>query len=109
MSELKEEEYFGYSVDTGVGCFMDTEVEEMMLDSEWQAQTDDTVSATKLEKILDQNSNNSWTWANLIVNETNQGNVIAFSSGWGDGQYPTYFGYDEQERLTNVVTDFLLF
>ena len=39
---------------------------------------------------------------------TDAGNVAFFSSGYGDGAYPSYFGYDADGRLVAVVTDFLL-
>ncbi len=44
----------------------------------------------------------------MRVDEESQANVIAFSSGWGDGIYPTYFGYDEQGNVVCAVTDFQL-
>jgi hypothetical protein len=36
----------------------------------------------------------------------NVGNLIAFSSGWGDGGYPSFFGYDSHDHLACLVTDF---
>jgi hypothetical protein len=34
------------------------------------------------------------------------GNLIAFSSGWGDGCYASFFGYDAHDKLVGLVTDF---
>ena len=34
------------------------------------------------------------------------GNLIAFSSGWGDGSYASFFGYDAHDNLVCLVTDF---
>lgn len=33
------------------------------------------------------------------------GNVIAFSSGWGDGRYNSYLGYDDQDNPVEILTD----
>jgi hypothetical protein len=33
-------------------------------------------------------------------------NLICFLSGWGDGRYETFCGYDETEKLVEVITDF---
>ena len=33
-------------------------------------------------------------------------NLIAFSSGWGDGCYPSYWGLDAQGQATCLLTDF---
>jgi hypothetical protein len=32
--------------------------------------------------------------------------VIAFSSGWGDGSYPSFWGYDADSQPVALVTDF---
>ncbi|NET37521.1 MAG: DUF4241 domain-containing protein [Cyanothece sp. SIO1E1] len=48
-------------------------------------------------------------WANVVVNEANGANVIAFSSGWGDGGYASYWGYDAKGNLASLVTDFACF
>ncbi len=34
-------------------------------------------------------------------------NVIAFSSGYGDGMYGTYAAYDQEGKICAVVTDFV--
>jgi hypothetical protein len=32
--------------------------------------------------------------------------VIVFSSGWGDGSYPSYFGLDAEGTPLVLMTDF---
>lgn len=34
------------------------------------------------------------------------GNIIMFHSGWGDGVYASWFGYDAQGHVAVLVTDF---
>jgi Protein of unknown function (DUF4241) len=31
-----------------------------------------------------------------------------FPSGYGDGTYPSYIGYDEYGKICRLVTDFLI-
>jgi len=35
-----------------------------------------------------------------------EGNCVAFSSGWGDGVYASYFGYSTAHDVVCLVTDF---
>lgn len=48
-------------------------------------------------------------WANVQVGDRTDANVIAFSSGYGDGAYASYWGYDAAGNLVSLVTDFSLF
>jgi hypothetical protein len=35
-----------------------------------------------------------------------EANIAMFESGWGDGFYASYFGFDEEGRVAALVTDF---
>ena len=35
-------------------------------------------------------------------------NIVLFSTGYGDGGYPVYVGFDADGRPTRVVIDFLI-
>ncbi|WP_449419990.1 DUF4241 domain-containing protein [Phormidium nigroviride] len=54
---------------------------------------------------MDENPSLGFLLANLIVDETTGANIIAFTSGLGDGFFPTYFGYDINNNIVSVVTD----
>ncbi len=84
---LKAEEHFGYGVDSGTGCFADAEA---MLDGE------------RLVASLQKRQETTWSWAA-------EGDVVAFSSGYGDGVYSSYFGLDAQGEPVCLVTDFGIF
>jgi hypothetical protein len=56
---------------------------------------------------LDANRTAGWTWADSLV-EGAVGNLIAFTSGVGDGVYTSWFGHDSEGRLVALVTDFQL-
>ena len=48
-------------------------------------------------------------WATIQVSNSTPANIIAFSSGYGDGAYASYWGYDAAGTLVCLVTDFALF
>lgn len=48
-------------------------------------------------------------WANIQVSGSTPANVIAFSAGYGDGAYASYWGYDAAGNLVSLFTDFALF
>lgn len=48
-------------------------------------------------------------WANLTIDNSTGANVITFSTGWGDGGYVSYWGYDATDDIACLVTDFALF
>jgi hypothetical protein len=45
-------------------------------------------------------------WAELVVDPDTGANLVAFSSGYGDGAYPSFWGIDESGELCCLVTDF---
>ena len=98
-SKLKEDEFFGYPVDSGTGCFMDREAGRI-LDGRMREQSDyyETLIA-EMEKTYQ----HTWSWLNIDFDDVN---LVAFSSGYGDGAYPTYLGYSPDGEVAAVVTDF---
>jgi hypothetical protein len=50
----------------------------------------------------------AWAWANLSLEPDTAANLIAFTSGEGDGGYGTYVGYDADGAVTCFTTDFAL-
>ena len=45
-------------------------------------------------------------WCNFTIGQTKL-NIIMFSSGWGDGIYPSFFGYDESGKICALYIDFM--
>ena len=85
---------FSYGVDIGVGCFADLIAMQLLL-------SDPDLYTQMRRKV---NSSNA-VWTDFCINDTGT-NVIVFSSGYGDGQYPTYCGYDNDANLLCFATDF---
>jgi hypothetical protein len=105
---LKKEQLLGYSVDSGTGCFMDAEAADI-LDNSIYAEAEEDVLVYKLGDLLEENQSRTWCCANMCLNSYTKVNVIAFSSGWGDGIYTTYLGYDKEGNIVCFATDFNLF
>lgn len=101
-SKLKRGEYFGYGVDAGIGCFMSYESALLI-----QAADSDEIS----ENIADEMGNtyrHTWSWTNHMIDRDKRLNTVVFSSGWGDGFYPSFISYDERGALISLVTEFFV-
>ena len=94
---LEEGEIFGFPVDSGTACFMD----EIAFDA-WEKANADAVT---VEQLLRDNEKDTWT---KLLYETGETNVAVFSSGVGDGLYASYIGYDAENHITTLLTDFYL-
>ncbi|MEV7519974.1 DUF4241 domain-containing protein [Streptomyces sp. NPDC091371] len=96
-AELGEDEFYGYGVDAGTGCFYDpsadgafpgTEEEEGPVWAAMEAAGDGPM---------------------MFLAEGRDGhNLAAFTSGWGDGAYPTWVGRDAAGEITCFLTDFFV-
>lgn len=103
-AELSEEGFYGYGVDSGTGGFMDEQtflrLSELL--NEWE---DGIFSA--LDDALEKSYVHTYSTANVQLPDSEY-NVAAFSSGWGDGGYPSYWGFDAEDRLCCLMTDFCI-
>lgn len=102
---LGEDEFVRYGVDSGAGCFIDAGavrmlVERSTMDYGENQDLSDRMAATYVH---------TWSWVNYVLDPDTGANVIAFSSGWGDGGYPSFWGLDETGAPVCLVTDFLVF
>lgn len=100
VSTLKPGEFFGYGVDSGTGAFMDAAA---LRHFEAQRNREGEKFDDRLFAEMDKTYKHTRSWH---LFETKAGTVAMFSSGYGDGAYPTYRGYDKDGRLVAVVTDF---
>lgn len=101
-NDLKDDEWFCYGVDSGTGCFMDAETAAELM----RAEGDNSGLAQRLDDEMAKSYQYTWSWANVSLDAADGANVIVFSSGWGDGCYPSYFGYDAAGHVVCLVTDF---
>jgi Protein of unknown function (DUF4241) len=110
VKSLKKGEVFGYPVDAGTGSFLDPAVGRFLSQERTAHQDKDTASDSVSEAwIKDGETEGKKSGVSFLLNvETAQGNVVMFTSGWGDGFYTSWFGYDAQGRPAALVTDFNL-
>jgi len=93
---------YGYGVDSGTGCFTDFETaNEMHRMPDTKALCDRIIAA--LDGSLPPDCRN----ADLLISPGH--NLVAFSSGVGDGLYVSYWGLDAKGKVCALVTDFDLF
>jgi hypothetical protein len=76
-----------------MGCFFDAAA---------QAEVGDATRQAWLE-AADENDVEAWTWHTVALGAAN---VAMFSTGWGDGFYLSYWGFDAADGLVELVTDF---
>lgn len=103
--ELKEEEIFGYPVDSATGCLMDEGAAQIFIDRLEKDEDFFDEIGDELEKTYV----DTWAWANVVLDEASGLNMIVFSTGMGDGLYASYFGFDAGGEVVCLVTDFSLF
>lgn len=108
--ELEDDEFFGYPVDAGLGCFMDLETAKKFLAREEDLQNRlgdsfDNLYTHEIAAILEENNEK---WADYHIHEGQPENCIMFASGFGDGIYPSYWGKDANGNICCLVTDFLI-
>ncbi len=102
-AKFKNGEEAIYSTDSGIGSFMDIEAAKIVQnDREYNA----TSFVGRSETAQRKNKADTWSWADVPTKPESDLNVLVFSSGWGDGSYKTYFGYDKDNNLSKIVTDF---
>jgi len=91
----REDETVGYGVDCGVGCFADLDAMHALIASP------DTYS-----RLQEQVHHAGMKIVDFQPDTARPSNIIIFSSGEGDGTYPSYFGYDDDGNILCLATDF---
>ncbi len=94
LESLGNEEYFGFSVDSGQGCYLD------MMTLPFLERLQD--SAVQLEESRDEVLEKCY--AEIVDPETGS-NIILFDCGMGDGSYPTWIGRTDTGRIACFTTD----
>jgi hypothetical protein len=102
-ASLAREEFVGYGVDAGTGCFA----------SPAAAKIAGGVLAADAGMLEDPISRALFSGAPaagaaVVAPEEGAPPVAVFSSGWGDGLYPTWLGMNERGEVPVAITDFLL-
>lgn len=92
----------GYGVDSGTGCYMDVKAAKL-LEKRMEREPNYFM---KLIPEMEKQQVNTWSWLNLRLEEASGLNVVWFSSGFGDGGYNCFVGYDAAGKPAKLITDF---
>ena len=112
VEELKDEEIFGYPVESGMGCFMDAETQENLNHLEqklFHRKADDFMGIYEEffhEHFFDENGAID-QFAFLKPDEEKPGNIFAFETGYGEGFYASYIGFSKENMPVKIVTEFI--
>ena len=99
IEDLGTDEIFGYGVDAGTGAFMDISGGKEFMKFLLEQQDNYEIIIEEMEKTY----KDTWSW---LLLDRNDCIVALFSSGWGDGFYATYIGYDSNGNICRLVTNF---
>lgn len=98
-TSLAPDQFLGYAVDSGTGAFTSPEAARLVPVSSDPAQD-------PILQQLAQTEVATWATANVVLDPASGANLIAFTSGFGDGDYPSYWGLDASGQPLVLVTDF---
>lgn len=114
--ELDDDAYFGFGVDAGMGCIADIKTQEAFK-TYWAKREEEDPGIDPFndlfDDLLEENAeanpkyqSEHGDWLNWTVPNTEY-NLAIFASGWGDGYYPVYFGYDASDKVCAIYVHFI--
>jgi len=116
ISILQDDQFFGFGVDAGTGCFCDAQTQKFY--NEWVDDLDkqnpsENIAYNKFiapgfEKNAKEpnNPDDIGDWLNFYLPTRPDQNIIMFSSGYGDGHYPSYWGVNAEGNICSLLIDF---
>ena len=113
---LGDDDYFGFGVDAGMGCIADIQT-QAAFKTYWAKRLEEDPDIDPYNDLfcdlLEENAKahpkyqgDYGDWLNWTVPDTDC-NLPIFASGWGDGYYPVYFGYDAKGEVCAVYVRFI--
>ncbi|MEZ2298313.1 DUF4241 domain-containing protein [Variovorax sp. RCC_210] len=103
---LGDDEFYGYPVDAGVGCFMDIDGAAAMAERDRrEAENPDYVSY--YDDVIAGEMGDADTADHWPLGPGSANNTVIFRSGWGDGSYPSFWALDAAGEPVALVTDFM--
>lgn len=99
LNQLKEEEFCGYGVNKVMGCFMDAEsaIYLQAYEDKRYKEDNDFYLYEEFEEALAQNYKHTWGW--LVTRFHDKVDIARFTTGFGDGMYPSFWGWMKTENL----------
>lgn len=112
IEELNKEEVFGYPVESGMGCFMDVTTQENLNHLEnrlFHRKGADFMGIYEEffhDHFFDENGAIDQL-AFLKPDEEKAGNIFAFETGYGEGFYASYIGFNQENQPVKILTEFI--
>ena len=117
INELTDEaDFFGFPVDAGLGGFFDFKAgkEYQKFEADFMKKhPDGNIYDDFLAEEFKKNANDQGNptdygdWINFQLPDSEL-NIAMFHSGYGDGNYPSYWGIDKDGEIVSLVIDFLV-
>ncbi len=111
--DLQEGYFYGFGVDSGIAAIADSDAMEDYLGylNKYEEENPDKYFFTDilepmLETGYEKYPDMKFDFIDYVIPETDH-HIAIMSSGWGDGSYPTYFGYSKSGNLCCAVVQFI--
>jgi hypothetical protein len=95
--------FYSYGVDGGMGIFIDSAANHAFSEGRKK-----DVYLWERAFVGEPTKHDHLSWQYGLYNFQGH-NVATFTTGWGDGHYATYVGYDKEGKICRLLTDFGLF
>ena len=116
LDDVDGDSIFGFNVDAGLATIVDIETRNAYCDfkDKWHAENPnkniyDDFFAEVFAKNAEENpvyQREGGDWINFKI-PNSELSIPMIQSGFGDGRYPVYFGYDENEKLCDLVLEYI--
>lgn len=109
-------EYFGFNVDAGLATIVDEKTKDAYcaFEQQWMASHPDgdiyhDYLAGEFKKSYENNpqyQRSGGDWINFAIPGTDL-SIPMIQSGYGDGAYPVYYGYDQDGAICEIIVQFV--
>ncbi len=110
VARVKESVYAGmphqYCVDSGTGCFMDSECLPLLAARFNPADPGDPYRLQLAHQIHDDHDDLGVGATGVQLSQSTGANCVIFETGWGDDWYQSYLGRDKAGVVCCLLTDF---
>ena len=116
LDDVDGDSIFGFNVDAGLATIVDIETRNAYCDfkDKWYAENPnkniyDDFIAEVFAKNAEENpvyQREGGDWINFKI-PNSELSIPMIQSGFGDGRYPVYFGYDENGKLCDLVLEYI--
>ena len=116
LDDVDGDSIFGFNVDAGLATIVDIETRNAYCDfkDKWYTENPnkniyDDFFAEVFAKNAEENpvyQREGGDWINFKI-PNSELSIPMIQSGFGDGRYPVYFGYDENGKLCDLVVEYI--